>query len=255
MLVRLAFAVAAHLEPEILLVDEVLAVGDVAFQKKCLGKMQHVASEGRTVLFVSHNMVAVEGLCSRGIMLRTGQLMLASGVRDTINHYMQNLESQRVVPLEDRKDREGNGKVKLIDLKIIDRLGCETQSVDMGEGFTVELQTVGKLTKAIIGVLIGNAHRVQMLRGYTWENLSDDVDLSGRDIIKCHFEDFPMMHGAYNIHVWIAQRLGDRNELVDYVENAAPLQIRPKDIYGNGRLLDPAGGIAFCETKWEIEPR
>src|SRR5690606_35028199 len=80
MRVRLAFAVAAHLEPEILVIDEVLAVGDAAFQKRCLGKMQDVTGEGRTVLFVSHNMASVSGLCTRGMLLEQGKLVLDSDV-------------------------------------------------------------------------------------------------------------------------------------------------------------------------------
>ena len=92
MYVRLAFAVAAHLEPEILIVDEVLAVGDAAFQKKCLGKMRDVAKGGRTVLFVSHNMTAVRSLCSQGILLQAGKLRFASTADDCIRTYLRNGE-------------------------------------------------------------------------------------------------------------------------------------------------------------------
>src|SRR5262249_13078804 len=87
MYLRLAFAVAAHLEPEILLVDEVLAVGDVEFQKKCLGKMENVAKDGRTVLFISHNMIAVEYLCHKGIVLWDGKVAFSGGAREAINYY------------------------------------------------------------------------------------------------------------------------------------------------------------------------
>jgi lipopolysaccharide transport system ATP-binding protein len=93
MYVRLAFAVAAHLEPEILLVDEVLAVGDAAFQKKCLGKMGDVAKAGRTVLFVSHNMAAVEGLCGRALLLVQGSLIRDAGASETIRAYLEDLDS------------------------------------------------------------------------------------------------------------------------------------------------------------------
>src|SRR5215813_12028974 len=88
MYVRLAFAVAAHLEPEILIVDEVLAVGDAEFQKKCLGKMHEVATEGRTVLFVSHNMAAVQQLCQRGLMFHQGKLMFRGTIVDTVRNYI-----------------------------------------------------------------------------------------------------------------------------------------------------------------------
>src|SRR5205085_6188496 len=89
MYVRLAFAVAAHLEPEILVVDEVLAVGDAQFQKKCIGKMKQVGTQGRTVLFVSHNMTAVKSLCQRGVLLKKGGLELVGPVEDVVNGYLQ----------------------------------------------------------------------------------------------------------------------------------------------------------------------
>src|SRR5262249_2440687 len=100
MYVRLAFAVAAHLEPEVLVVDEVLAVGDAAFQKKCLGKMSGVARQGRTVLFVSHNMGAVSNLCERGILLEAGRIVFSGSARDTIQQYNQ-------LTLGNNSDRNG----------------------------------------------------------------------------------------------------------------------------------------------------
>src|SRR5678810_887991 len=94
MYVRLAFAVAAHLEPEILVVDEVLAVGDAAFQRRCLGKMNHVASRGRTVLFVSHNMGAVQTLCTRAVMLEEGQLLMRGPTQEAVDYYLSSGQAQ-----------------------------------------------------------------------------------------------------------------------------------------------------------------
>ncbi len=112
MYVRLAFAVAAHLEPEILLVDEVLAVGDAAFQKKCLGKMGDVAKEGRTVLFVSHNMAAVQNLCRRSLLLNDGQVVLDGSTDRVVMKYLSWIQSRTSAPLSNRKDREGNGALR-----------------------------------------------------------------------------------------------------------------------------------------------
>ena len=95
MYVRLAFAVAAHLEPEILIVDEVLAVGDMAFQKKCLGKMGELSRVGRTVLFVSHNVAAVENLCRHGIVLQGGRLVFEGTSKDAVRHYLGSLSGAR----------------------------------------------------------------------------------------------------------------------------------------------------------------
>ena len=113
MYVRLAFAVAAHLEPEILIVDEVLAVGDAQFQRKCLGKMGEVAKGGRTVLFVSHQLAAVRRFCSRGLLLASGRLAFDGPAPSAIDEYIKTLsESQVEQTLDQRKDREGSGRVR-----------------------------------------------------------------------------------------------------------------------------------------------
>src|SRR6185295_2126619 len=107
--VRLAFAVAAHLEPEILIIDEVLAVGDAAFQKKCLGKMQTVSREGRTVLFVSHNLGAVRSLCDRGIALQHGAIAVDEPVAQAVAAYLATLEAASSYDVLERTDRQGKG--------------------------------------------------------------------------------------------------------------------------------------------------
>jgi lipopolysaccharide transport system ATP-binding protein len=122
MSVRLAFAVAAHLDPEILLVDEVLAVGDAAFQQKCLGKMEDVAKEGRTVLFISHNMATIERLCQRGIVLEGGKVQFAGTQTEAVSRYLTGL-SGNAGSLRDRIDREGSGKVRVVGLEARDMQG------------------------------------------------------------------------------------------------------------------------------------
>jgi lipopolysaccharide transport system ATP-binding protein len=118
MYVRLAFAVAAHLEPEILIVDEVLAVGDAQFQKKCLGKMEAVGQEGRTVLFVSHNMTAVQKLCSSAILLNKGQLQISSDVENVINAYL-NLQNSPILERQfNSSDALGNDLIRIKSIKI-----------------------------------------------------------------------------------------------------------------------------------------
>lgn len=119
MYVRLAFAVAAHLEPEILIVDEVLAVGDAAFQKKCLGKMDEISKkDGRTVIFVSHNMGAISNLCQTCILLENGKIILNSSTQEVIDLYKKRTQEIIEIPLAERIDRGGNGKVKISNLKI-----------------------------------------------------------------------------------------------------------------------------------------
>lgn len=118
MYVRLAFSVAAHLEPEILMIDEVLAVGDMAFQKKCLGKMGDVAKEGRTVIFVSHNMGLIRNICDRGILLEQGMVSVDLPINEAVDAYLQTIEQVGSISLQERIDRSGQGKAKLLDLDV-----------------------------------------------------------------------------------------------------------------------------------------
>lgn len=119
MYVRLAFAVAAHLEPEILVVDEVLAVGDAAFQKKCLGKMDGVAhQEGKTILFVSHDMSALQSLCSKAFWIHNGQIIQQGATTEVVQSYLESTSVEEEIPLAQRKDRGGDGTARLTSLKI-----------------------------------------------------------------------------------------------------------------------------------------
>jgi lipopolysaccharide transport system ATP-binding protein len=123
MYVRLAFAVAAHLRTEILIVDEVLAVGDRDFQRKCLGKMRNVASQGRTVLLVSHNMSVFSNLCSRAIVLKSGRLVFAGDVAGAVAEYSSVASALLVSDLRLRRDRAGSGEIRAVGLMVRDALG------------------------------------------------------------------------------------------------------------------------------------
>jgi len=119
MLVRLGFSVAAHMEPDILLVDEVLAVGDADFQKKCLGKMDEVTGqEGRTILFVSHNLTAIQNLCKRCVLLEKGKIKMIGETKEVIDEYLNNEINLLNTPLKDRLDRKGSGEIKINSLSI-----------------------------------------------------------------------------------------------------------------------------------------
>ena len=141
MYVRLAFAVAAHLEPEILLVDEVLAVGDAEFQKKCLGKMGNVAKEGRTVLFVSHNMIAVKKLCQRAVLLQNGHIALDGDVIQVVKWYQHSLASSAAERVwSDPSESPGNDVVRLHSVRVRDKYGHVTSDIDSQDTFDVEIE-------------------------------------------------------------------------------------------------------------------
>ena len=140
MQMRLAFSVAAHLEPEILLIDEVLAVGDIAFQKKCLGKMDEISKEGRTILFISHNMDAVLNLCNKGILLEDGRMKSAGDIKDIVNEYLKvNTGLLGEVRFSDESQKRYN-ELKLRAVKILDHNENVTPIVDLGERFVIEIE-------------------------------------------------------------------------------------------------------------------
>lgn len=153
MYVRLAFAVAAHLEPEILIIDEVLAVGDASFQKKCLGKMDDIAKQGRTVIFVSHDMGAVASLCSRGILLEKGQLKMDAPIQDVIDEYMghNDIESKAFKSYKDAPPPENNGKVALNSIGLIDTEGSYINAayVDQKIGVEVHFEVIERSTRPL----------------------------------------------------------------------------------------------------------
>jgi lipopolysaccharide transport system ATP-binding protein len=152
--VRLGFAVAAHLEPEILVVDEVLAVGDAEFQKKCLGKMKSVSGEGRTVLFVSHNMGAIQNLCSRALYLKNGSLYNTGPTEKIIADYLSNETTLTgIISFEDKKELA----VQIKELKILNFKGDNTSSLLCGEQFKLELNLEMHETKGNVEIGIGIA--------------------------------------------------------------------------------------------------
>ena len=143
MQVRLAFAVAAHLEPEILLIDEVLAVGDTAFQKKCLGKMEDVANKGRTIFFVSHNMAAIERLCTKAILLDGGKIVQIGPVNQVINTYLSSKLYQAGERIwTDSKLAPGNDIVRLKAVRAVNTKGEVMNEFRMNESFYIELEFI-----------------------------------------------------------------------------------------------------------------
>ena len=150
MYVRLAFSVAAHLEPEILIVDEVLAVGDAQFQKKCLGKMGDVSKEGRTVLFVSHNMGAIQQLCEKGILLNKGNLCCYDGIKAVMSKYTtESIEAPSVVDLTNYRNAYGNNEIEVIQINLINSIN---NSFSICWDDHLEISILIKVNKKISGV-------------------------------------------------------------------------------------------------------
>src|SRR5438874_1678390 len=148
MYMRLAFAVAAHLESEILMVDEVLSVGDFTFQKKCLARMEQVATDGRTVLFVSHNTAAVASLCGRAYLLDRGRIVAAGAARDVVGEYIAAFQSAQFIPIGERQDRRGDGSVRVTGLRIEDANGTVSISSNSRLKVSVDYESASPLRDA-----------------------------------------------------------------------------------------------------------
>lgn len=230
------------------MVDEVLAVGDAQFQKKCLGKMGDVSREGRTILFVSHNLAAVQFLCNRALVLHQGSILLDGPTEEAIRFYSQN-SGFSSVSLRERKDRTGNGKAWAVSLKICNKDGIETNSIEMGEDFSVFLEIEGNLRNAVIGILIGNVFFRQICRGYTYESYSGEIDINGSLTVRCDFREIPLVQGLYYIHTWVGGMAG---ECADELDNAMELHIIEKDVFNTGKKLDRKGNLFFVKHEWNF---
>jgi len=206
MYVRLAFAVAAHLEPEILLVDEVLAVGDVQFQRKCLGKMGDVAKEGRTVLFVSHNMAAILNLCSLGMLLDEGQVVCQGRISDVVDDYLDRsivLRSEIRLP----QDRSGlSTDFRFRAIRIYDLHGQLSSQVWLSEGFQLEIEyeVLQPMRGSNIGFILWNSRGECVFTSTDVdENPSavNSVRLPGQYAARCLVAGEYLRHGIYQIDV------------------------------------------------------
>ena len=245
MYMRLAFAVAAHLEPEILLLDEVLAVGDAAFQKKCLGKMGEVSGQGRTVLFVSHNMAAIEALCSKCMILDSGTLSYIGDTAKATTKYLKDTLSTDHIPLKERKDRQGLGNVKINAIKISGPHGLAT-----GKTLTISAnyETVKDVRIKEFGLSIWTDRQVKYISLST-EFTGGLKNIPSQGIVTCTIPELPLVKGNYILNFFVSSI----NGLEDYIINALSFHIDDSNFFGTGKSVDPNWGAIAVKHKWELE--
>ncbi|SDW83733.1 ABC transporter ATP-binding protein [Aequorivita viscosa] len=256
MKVRLAFAVAAHLEPDILVVDEVLAVGDAEFQKKAIGKMQDISKEGgRTVLFVSHNMASVKSLCTRGIVLENGTTVFEGTADESVEFYLSRGKDQNKLALRQRTDRFGNGKLKLVQVSFFNQNNIEVDQVISGEFLKIRF-TFEKYDNQIdynrffLGVTFKDDQETSSLSYLSDEMGSDFSNLSSRNFIDLVIPNIYLRGGVYNLRIQTG--IGTRREdHFDTIEEAATLHILPGNLWLNGKLNRP-GNYAILPGKYIV---
>lgn len=235
MYVRLAFAVAAHLEPEILIIDEVLAVGDTAFQKKCLGKMGEVAKGGRTVLFVSHNMAAIENFCNHGVVLERGSKAFQGAPVEAINFYLKSTlkGDDRVSETSDERKGEGNLRVTRIDMG--DDKNEHQRLFPVGASLRFQIHYSAnkqvRNPRVIIGVYNLMNEGITRFDTYIAPGLPSTLPQKG--VISCKTEQMNLASGSYFIN--IAFFCNDVME--DYVTHAKHFDIVGTDYFGTGKIF------------------
>lgn len=253
--VRLAFAVAAHLEPEILVVDEVLAVGDAQFQKKSLGKMGEVAKQGRTILFVSHNLAAISNLCTSAILLDEGRLVLNSNTRETVSFYLSKQYTKQTgdIDLSDakkaiRRNSLDNSNFKWTRAQVINSKGDLTTTIGLLEPF--ELVLTGKLDKPIDDLIVGfgvmsklgfplfNAHSVDA-------NIKQKFN-KGQIVFRIKFEKNYLGPGQYIIDLG-----ANGSGIVDWIPEAINLIVEETTPQGSTLPRSNYSGVIIHPCHWE----
>jgi lipopolysaccharide transport system ATP-binding protein len=259
MYVRLAFAVAAHLEPEILLVDEVLAVGDAGFQKKCIGKMSNVAEEGRTVVFVSHNMTAIQSLCDRSMLLEKGQLVAEGNSADIVKLYLINDPTTSLKTNKGKYDLSSRTNKLIPEKLIIKRIMLLDSSNRVQDTFQmgsellimIDVEGLSQFRGSNIGVIFKSKSE-QWITSINTEMSLPQIDKprsrSERAILS--IPNVPFTPGSYWIDISVAQQGVGR---LDYVEHAASFDVAEADVYGTGYQVTDYFGMIYLQGKWKIK--
>ena len=256
MYVRLAFAVAAYLDPEILIIDEVLAVGDTAFQQKCLGKMEGVSKEGRTVLFVSHTMTAVEQLCQKGIVLQQGELAFSGSSKEAIHYYLHSIEGARRRTVSHIVDLSNATGSLLRSRPLLTRLELFTEGnkplnnvLKMGAPFKAciyfKLENPTLNFDVTLGFNDMLGQRIFTAHSLFQPELHKEKRV-GEQMFVCEIPSLTLVTGEYKIKVGL-----DINNLeVDWVEDAARLVVTSSDYYKTGQ--EPWNGFFVLKQHWYL---
>jgi len=254
MYVRLAFAVAAHLEPEILIVDEVLAVGDAGFQKKCLGKMGDVTKHGRTVLFVSHNMNAIQQLTQKCLYLESGQVQDFALTSKVVGEYLGATHREvksAVVDLSDWQPRLGNNQAQILKLEILDVHDRPTTTLPMLGSVKFRLTCrFPKKCDASFGVFIHTSEEEPLLDLRNSDTTSTCQVYQGNVVVLATVTALSMYPGEYLVSPWIAD-FQCRKDL-DWVQYCSRITILPPVFEDRILSLDPKWGRIYAESSWRI---
>ena len=251
MYVRLAFAVAAHLDPEILIVDEVLAVGDAEFQKKCLGKMGDVAREGRSVLFVSHNLASIKTLCNAGFVLDNGLIKYGPDkISKVIDFYNKSVvEYVTSNSLERRGDRKGNQKLRIINFEFLNEMGNGIEVITCGDFVRIRLHYRTELELDKIALTISFGASVGENKLLLWSEAKNCFFSTrpGEGYFDCVVPKFPLTSGSYILNLYISSR----GDTLDWIREVGYVEVVDGDFYGINKVSNFKQQAALVEHYWE----
>jgi lipopolysaccharide transport system ATP-binding protein len=251
MYVRLAFAVAAHLEPEILLVDEVLAVGDAEFQKKCLGKMGEVAQEGRTVLFVSHNMGAISQLCKTCILIDSGKITNIDEPSKVIKKYL-NSKSNNSDNFETFVHHKGNGEIRIIWVQIQDKDGNPANTFSIGDtvllSFKSKIQQNYQKQRIKYSIIIKSSDGIKLCNAVNSDSGFEIANTKEVNHLRVKFRDIRFYPDTYYISIWVGGVIGV--DTYDYLEDCLSFDVTGGGITTN-RPLPRSSGLLFLTPDWQ----
>jgi hypothetical protein len=260
MKLRLGFAVAAHLEPEILLVDEVLAVGDAQFQNKCLSKMGDMHTGGRTVLFVSHNLAAVENLCPRTIWIDQGRVRRDGPSSEVIREYLSCFAQDHRSHLDLSKSagRRGSGPCRITGATLLDSDGHLKEVIRSGDSLTLRIayRALEPLRDPHFGIRLSTESGLLISDMSTWSLGLDTPHLGpGEGTIDIEIDFLNLMPGEFLLTLWWIQ--GDGSGPYDILENCMRFHVHPSDYYKSGRGIDSKFGLVFfpgrCGTPMAVD--
>ncbi|MDD2752122.1 MAG: ABC transporter ATP-binding protein [Candidatus Omnitrophica bacterium] len=252
MYVRLAFAVAAHLDTDILLIDEILSVGDMRFQKKCFEKIGEEIKKERTVLFISHNMSVINALCSRAILLDHGKILAEGNKETVINEYINRIYQLMETDLSSRSDRSGSGVMRFIKYHLENAQGQNVKAFRSGEEAVIAVEYVSDSREKLRNVSVSF-----VLNDFLGNNITDLANrVSGeiwplapsRGIVRCRIKRLPLVPGTYTFNVFCRIE----GVISDMLHDAGKFDVEVGSFFANSRLPDSGVGVMLMDHEWTV---